>query len=90
MPMYQVAYNKTTRVALIQNQGTAVPAGSVNVGTFEHADAEAQPAGLEFDVNHVFVHHVRDLLYKRKPDGSADGKFPNNMTDVDRVQIKMA
>lgn len=63
MANYQVAWNPTTRVATVQTQGAAVPGGSTNIDTFEHADAEGSVNDLEFDVNHVLYHHVRDALY---------------------------
>ena len=85
MPTYQVAYNGTTRVATVQANGDALPGGSVNVGSFVH-DPVNDP--LETPENHVIWHHVRDLLYKRSAANPANAAmFPDNITDVDRVQI---
>ena len=61
MPTYQVAYNATTRVARIQFDGDTLPVGSTDIGSFIH-DGVGDPEG--YVENHVFYHHVRDLLYK--------------------------
>lgn len=61
MSKYQVAWTAATGVALVQYFEDTIPPGSVNIGTYEHA-SDADP--LEYDVNHVLWHHVRDLLYK--------------------------
>jgi uncharacterized protein YjdB len=54
MPTYRLVYNKTSKVALVQLEATAVPGGSVNAGTFVYPDG----------TNTVLFHHIRDLLYK--------------------------
>jgi len=64
MADYQVAYNQNTKVAAIQAANAALPAGSIKAGTFTHADVEPNIKDLEFGENHVFYHHVRDILYK--------------------------
>lgn len=92
MPNYQIAYHPTTRVATIQAKGDALPAGTVKVGEFEHADVEAvgagKPENYKYDENHVFWHHVRDALYKRKASNPAQtAMFPENITDLDRVKL---
>lgn len=60
MPTYRVVYNKATKVARVQAQATAVPGGSVSIGTFDHPDEDI----LGAKDNHVVFHHVRDLLYQ--------------------------
>lgn len=77
MAAYQIAYNPTTRIALIQEDGADVPEGSVNIGEFEY-----EPG----DIN-VFFHHVRDALYHRKTDGTP-GFWPQNETDMQRITIQ--
>lgn len=89
MPNYQVAFNNTTKTATIQAKGDALPGGSVKIGEFEHANVEANINDLEFDVNHVFYHHVRDLLYKRSAANPANtAMFPNNITDMAGIKIE--
>lgn len=67
MADYQLAWNAVTRVATIQAKGDALPAGSTKIGEFAHDEADDNlgdnptVGGVE---NHVFYHHVRDLLYK--------------------------
>lgn len=88
MPNYQVAYHAATKTATVQISGDGLPAGAVNIGTFEHADVEDDINDLEFDVNHVFYHHVRDLLYKRSAANPAvTAAFPNNITDMHNIKI---
>lgn len=84
MPMYQVAYDKATRVALIQADDAAVPAGSVDVGSFEHPEPITRGSKVVF-------HSVRDLLYKRSAaDPANNAMFPNNITDMQNVIIDLA
>lgn len=81
MPKLIVAFNNTTRVATVLDEGTAVPGGSVNVGTFDHPD-------LTYPDSLVIYHGVRDLLYKRSAaDPSKAAMFPNNIVDMQRVTI---
>lgn len=88
MPTYQVAYHAATKTATIQADGDALPGGAVKIGTFEHQDVEANVNDLEFDVNHVFYHHVRDLLYKRSATNPAvTAMFPDNITDMAGITI---
>ena len=61
MPTYQVAYNATTRVARVQADGDVVPVGFTDIGSFIHNGVGDTEGYVE---NHVFYHHVRDLLYK--------------------------
>ena len=91
MAQYRIAYNKATKVALIQAVATAIPAGSIAAGTFEHADVEPAIKDLEFDTNHVIFQHVRDNLYHVNtktglytPDTL---QFPDNVTDMSSVKI---
>lgn len=82
MATYQLAWNPTTKVALIQADNAAVPGGSTDIGSFTHADVEpaatGKPENYEFDVNHVIYQHVRDLLYKQ------------GWEDMQRVKIQLA
>ncbi len=88
MADYQIAFNNTTKVATIQAKGDALPASSVKIGEFVHADIEASINDLEFDVNHVFWHHVRDALYKRSAANPANtAMFPSNITDMSIVTL---
>ena len=83
MTMYQVAYNQTTRIALIQANAAAVPGGSVNVGSFEHPDPI-------YASSEVVFHAVRDLLYKvSAADASEAAMFPDNITDMHNVTIEL-
>lgn len=80
--MYQVSYNQTTRVALVQTDAAAVPGGSVDVGSFEHPDAT-------YPDSKVIYHAVRDLLYKRsKANAALTAMFPYNITDMQNVIIQ--
>ena len=63
MSKYQVAFNSTTKKAMIQSVGSDIPSGSTNIGTFDHDDSAD---GLGPEVNHVLYQHVRDLLYFQK------------------------
>lgn len=63
MANYQIVWKLSTHSAVIQTQGDAVPAGYIKIDEFVHADTEAAITDLEFDVNHVLFHHVRDALY---------------------------
>lgn len=65
MPTFQVAWNPTTRVAKIQKDGATPGAGFTDIGAFDHIDDADDNLGV--DENHVFYHHVRDLLYKATP-----------------------
>lgn len=61
MALKQVAWNVNTKVALIQNDGAALPSGSVKAGTFDHKDSDDHlgPQGL----THVLYHHVQEVMY---------------------------
>lgn len=61
MPTYQVAWNATTKTAKIQPDGAAVGAGFTDIGSFDHNNDVDDELGV--DANHVYYHHVRDLLY---------------------------
>jgi len=67
MSTYQVAWHAVDRIATIQPNGDALPAGSVKAGTFKHNEADDNLGDSVNDAvhdNHVFYHHVRDILYK--------------------------
>jgi hypothetical protein len=82
----QVAFNPTTRVALVQTTGTAIPGGSVNAGTFTHQIPAIPERG---DVQRVLFHGVRDVLYFRKP-GGQPGFFPENITTLQGIDVQAA
>ena len=85
MSDYQIAYNATIKTATVQPLNDALPASSVNVGAFEHAE---ENDSLGTDLNHVLFHHVRDALYKRSIANPANSGFwPNNITDMSQIVI---
>lgn len=87
MPRYQVAFRPAPYfTAVVQAYGDAIPANHINIGSFYH-DHDGQPDLEGEPGTHVIYNHVRDLLYKRKPDGTANGVFPNNFTDMSSVII---
>lgn len=59
---YQLAWNATTGVALLQAPAAALPSGSVNAGTVNYNNG-SDPLG--WAGNHVLQQEVRDLLYKQ-------------------------
>ncbi len=66
MPTYQVAWKASTKEVKVQNDGDAVGVGFTDIGSFDHfddADDELGNDGAVGTENHVFYHHVRDLLY---------------------------
>ncbi len=99
MPRYQVAYHKNTKHAQVQSYGDVLPANEggqayVNIGDFYHDDDSSRDdlgdnsTETRFGENHVFFHHVRDILYKRSAANPAlTAMFPNNIIDIDRVTI---
>lgn len=91
MANYQIAFNLATKVVTIQAKGDALPTGSKKIGGFAHADVEPNLTDLEFDVNHVFFHHVRHALYHTSSKtGVADYThllFPDNITDLAGIHI---
>jgi len=58
MTAFQVAWNPTTKVALIQTDGAATISGSTDIGSFTETDPTVESAD-----SLVLYHHVRDLLY---------------------------
>ncbi len=73
---YQVAYNPTTKVALLQDVGDVIPAGSTNIGTITKSASEPLSAG------------VRDLLYNRSCDDPSElASWPDNITDMRDITI---
>ena len=62
MSKHQVSWKPSTSTATVQAQGAKAASGSTIIGTFEHA---AVPDPLGPAVNHVYYHHVRDLLYTK-------------------------
>jgi len=90
MPRYQVAFRPAPYyTAVVQSYGDALPASHINIGSFYHEHASDEIHNQSGDEQHVFFHHVRDLLYKRKPEGPANGGFPNNFTDMGRVIMSL-
>jgi hypothetical protein len=92
MPRYQVAFRGAPHnTAVVQSYGDALPANHINAGSFYH-DHASDPLGDNagsLNENHVFFHHVREILYKRKPNGDAGGVFPDNFTAMDRLTITL-
>lgn len=81
MPILKVGYNKTTHVATVVDNSGTIPAGSVNVGTFNHPDV-TYPDSL------VIYHGVRDLLNKRSAkDPAQPGGAPINIQNMQAVSI---
>jgi uncharacterized protein YjdB len=62
MSNYQVAYNATTKVATVQAQGDAPPAGSTVLRTFKHIDAADGLGASNIAETHVLYHHVARIL----------------------------
>lgn len=79
MTTLQVSYDPNTKVVTVQEQGNTIPEDAVDIGTFEHPDT-VYPDSV------VIFHGVRDLLYKRKPDGTV-GFWPDNITDLQNISI---
>ncbi len=79
MTTLQVSYDPSAKVVTVQQEDDSVPEGSTSIGTFEHPDP-VYPGSV------VIFHGVRDLLYKRKPDGRP-GFWPNNITDLQFIKI---
>lgn len=76
-----VGYVSATKSAHVREPGGSIPAGSVNIGSFEHPD-ETYPD------SYVLYHGVRDLLYKRSEANPANAAmFPKNITDMGAVTI---
>lgn len=68
MATYQVAWNPTTKIAKIQDDGDIPGAGFTDIGSFVHDHATLDPLGKSdndspLTDNHTYFHHVRDLLY---------------------------
>lgn len=70
-------------VFLSKNATTSVP-GAKNIGTFCHPCTE-DPLG--WSGNHVLIHHMQEILYKIKPDGTK-GFWPDTITDLSRLEVK--
>jgi len=91
MADYQIAFKLSTMAVVIQTKGDALPAGFNKIGEFTHADDEPLLRDLEFGVNHVLWHHVREALYHTS---SVTGlsvpgtlQFPGNITDMGKISI---
>lgn len=81
MATYQAAYDPDTREVLIQEDDAAVPAGAVDIGSFDHPDT-VYPDSV------VIYHAVRDLLYQRShADPAQLDMFPDNITDMHNIDI---
>lgn len=77
MATYNINYDPETRTVHVQHEDVAeAPEDTVAIGTFDYVPG---------DIN-TFYHHVRDALYRRKPDG-ATGFWPENETDMQRITI---
>lgn len=90
MPRFQVAFRAAPfNTAVVQMYGDALPANHINIGSFYHEHEDDEIANQSGPENHVIYQHVRELLYKRKPDGTAGGMFPNNITDMAAITISL-
>lgn len=81
MSLHQVAWNATTKVALIQADAAAIPGGSVDIGTYEHSAPTTDIFGD--DKSHVHYHHVQELLYKHGHEDMSVVKIQAQNTSVD-------
>lgn len=77
MADYKLAWNAATYVATVQIPAKALPAGSVDAGTFKHEWEANKADPLGSGDSHVFYNHVRDLLYLK------------GVQDMARVRIVM-
>lgn len=93
MPRYQVAFRPAPYYTVsVQSYGDALPANHINIGSFYHdhsLDDQGNVDSADGPESHVFYHHIRELLYKRKPDGTANGVFPNNFTDMAKLVVSL-
>lgn len=81
MPKYDVSYNKITKVAVVREDGEAVPQGFVAVGEIELPDADYP--------EYLLYHKVRDVLYQRSAaDPAVRAMFPDNITDMANITIR--
>lgn len=77
----KVAYNGTTKTVSVLNTADDIPAGSINIGTFNHPD-------LVYPDSVVIYHGVRDLLYKRSAkDPSELAMYPYNICNMQEITI---
>ncbi len=66
MATYKVHWKASTREVRVLHAAEATPGGFTALGTFDHnddADDELGVDGAAGTDNHVFYHHVQDLLY---------------------------
>lgn len=66
MATYKVHYKASTNAVRVLKSAAATPAGYTALGTFDHGDDADDELGNDLTVgteNHVFYHHVRDLLF---------------------------
>lgn len=89
MATYRADYAPTTKTVMVTGPGGSSPGGLYTqaIGTFEH-DSETDLVSPHAE-SHAIIHHVRDLLYKRKPDGTSGGVFPNNITDLAGIKLNL-
>ena len=81
MATYQATYNPDSREVLIQEDDAAVPAGTVDIGSFDLPD-------VVYPDSKVIYHAVRDLLYQRShADPTQEAMFPDNITDMHNIVI---
>ena len=87
--MADVEYNvflvpgSTPTVVLSENETIDVT-GAKAIGVICHPCTQ-DPLG--WSGNHVLYHHIKEMLYKVKPDGTA-GFWPDTITDLSRLVIK--
>ena len=82
---YFVFWNQTKKEVTVKTTDT-VPSGSKLIGDFTHPSDEDILGSSD---NHTLYHHVIEILYKTKPDGTV-GFWPDNITDMSRLKIKVA
>lgn len=80
MATKKLAYNPTTKVATVLLSATALPSGSVDIGTFTHPDGDDHLSRSAR--SHVLFHHIQEMVYKRY--GEQDMK---SVTIVDNTSV---
>lgn len=67
MATYKVHWKASTREARVLKTADATPAGFTALGTFDHNDDPDDELGNDLTAgteNHVYFHHVQDLLFR--------------------------
>ena len=82
---YYVFWNQTKKEVTVKTS-TSVPSGSKRIGDFTHPTEEDLLGSPD---SHTLYQHVKEILYKTKPNGNA-GFWPDTITDMARLTIKVA